>query len=131
MSLQSLLAADTITVQQRAAAHQDASGGIASGGWAAVPGLTPTGTNAAGETYSGPFPARVEDMSSSQIMAYAMRSMVVDSTIYSQTNGIGMGHLVTTSDGKKRVVVGAKTSRTLGSIPQFNEYLTTEYRPGA
>ncbi len=64
-------------------------------------------------------------------MAYAMRGMSVDSLIFTQVDGVGEGMLVTTSEGRKKLVTGAKTDRTLGNIPQYNEILCTEYRPGA
>jgi hypothetical protein len=118
MSLQALLANDRITVQQRAANNRDASGGVAAGGWANVAGLVSV-------------PARVEDQGASTVMNYAMRGMEVDSIIYTQATGIGIGMLVLTSDGRKKLVTGVKNDRSLGSIPNYTEILCSEYRPGA
>lgn len=131
MSLQSLLANDTVTVQQRAASRRDASGGLAAGGWGAVPGMLPTTTLTNGSTASGPFNARVEDQTASQTLAYAMRGMNVGTVVFTQQGGIGAGMLFNTSDGRVLMVEGSISNRQLGGIPTYYQYVCSEYRVGA
>lgn len=131
MSLQSILAGDTVSVQQRAAVHRDASGGIQAGGWGVVAGISGSKKLADGTTASGPFIARVEDLSADQLTPFAMRGMSVDTVVYTQQAGIGMGMLITTSDNRKLLVEGVKYNRAIGGMPLFYEIRTSEYRPGA
>lgn len=119
MSLQSLLANDSVSATVRSASHRDASGGIQAGGFVAVAGL-PTS-----------FPARVEDLSAQQMQAYAMRGMVVDTVVYTQQSGLGAGMYLTTSDGRVLQVEGTKYNRAIGGMPAFFEVRCSEYRPGA
>ena len=120
MSLEALLSVDSITVRRRprpaSAGQQDASGGIAVGGYQ--------------DLYTG-VPARIEDMSASQTMPYALRGMLVDSTIYTQQTGIAEMDLIITSDGRKKLVEGVKYYRAIGNMPDYYAVICSEYRPGA
>ncbi len=117
MSLEALLANDSITVQTNVATlAPDGSGGIPLDGYA--------------DLYTG-VPARLEDAASSTGDAFNEWGQVNKTTIYTQQTGIAVKHLILTTDGRKLVVDGVNFRRGIGGMPDFYKVECTEYRPGA
>jgi head-tail adaptor len=100
VSLESLLAADTVTVQRPTNTKDAAAGRVTT--WAAV--------------YSN-VPARVEDTNSHQRLAFAQTGLIVSHVVYTRQEGIQNGDRVIDSLGRVLRVVGFQFFRALGTIP--------------
>lgn len=101
MSLEDLLAADTITVEQPQTTT-DAFGGL-SPGWDSF---------AVG-------PGRVEAASAGAREMYAAQGSVISHVVYTQIDGIRQGFRITTSTGVYLRVEGSMPSIQLGVISTF------------
>lgn len=115
MSLASLLANDTITVQKPGGPNKDASGGFS---------RTP-----AVDLYTS-VQARVLDAGSQQQLQYAQLQIQVSHVVLTEQAGIGNGHLILTSDGRTLRVTGVEKKRGLGGIETYYRVLCLESRPG-
>lgn len=115
MSLQSLLAADTATLE-RPTVTKDASGGQQRATWSEV---------AAG------VPCRVEDLSANAQLVYLQQNMLVTHLVTTQNGDGRVGDRWVTSDGRNLLVHGAMKVRGMGSIQTYYEYQCEELRPGA
>jgi len=104
MTIEALLAGDLITVQAPTIGSDPSAGGT----------FTPW------VNLYASIPARVEDASAHQMLAYAMQGMHITHRIFTQQSGIVNGHRIITSTGLVVRVVGVQFRRGgLGSIPDY------------
>lgn len=101
MSLEGLLAQDTITIQRPVIVSDDA-GGFNQNSW---------------DTIASGVPARVDIMSGNQKMMFAQLQIEVSHTVYTQYTGLRNGDKILTSDNKKLRVVGITKRNAFGNIP--------------
>jgi len=114
MSLASLLAKDTATLQRPTQAA-DTSGG-----------LVPTFANLATGVN-----VRVEDAKSSTVRNYATDGIIVTHTIFTQNGSGAKSDRWITSDGRYMQVQGIRKRRGIGGMDTFYNYDCLELRPGA
>jgi hypothetical protein len=103
MSLEALLAGDSIVVEQPKATVDD-SGGFVVSPWDPV---------------ASDVPARVEAADGGLREMYAAQGMIVTHVVYTQLDAIRQGMRITTSDGLYLLVEGVMKQRQLGTIPTY------------
>ena len=111
MSLESLLAADSMTVQ-RPASTADAAGGRVTS-WPAV--------------YSG-VPCRVQVANADQRTQFEQLEMKVTHQVFTQLADIENGDRMVISDGRTLRVVGDAKRQQLGTIPTFFMVMAEQIR---
>lgn len=103
MSLESLLAGDTLTIESPLGTVDDSGG----------PEVSPW------TSFASAVPGRVEAADGSLREMYAAQGMVVSHVVYTQLDGIRQGFRITTSDGIYLLVEGVMKQRQLGTIPTY------------
>jgi len=110
MSLESLLAQDTITVE-RPVISSDGAGGFNQEIWSPV---------AVGVL------ARVDIANGQQKSMFAQLQIEVSHTVFTQYGGIKNGDRITSSDGEIYRVVGISRRKAFGGIPEYYEIATVQ-----
>lgn len=110
MSLESLLAQDTITIQRPSVLSDDA-GGFSNEVW------NPVATNVL---------ARVDIANGQQKSMFAQLQIEVSHTIFTQYGGIANGDRIVSSDGEIYRVVGISRRKAFGGIPEYYEIATVQ-----
>lgn len=114
MSLASLLAKDTATLQRRVETA-GTSGGIVPS-WVDV---------------TASVPGRLEDAKAETKKLYAADNIVVTHTWFTENGNGRIGDRWLSSDGRYIKIAGVRKRRGIGSMSTFYTYDCTEVRPGA